>query len=273
MATATWFIPLLVATATAMEFAPATVRSDEAADTGNWTVGNCILAQFAMEITLYPNKTNPNVTEVIDVPKHAKVDQKASNCGNGTTQDLSLFWTVRESNSTNLLMRNLTLRFGRKNETGYGIRQAWGTFELAYFDYNATNGNKTDTEKIVSAVKIDTHDVPKLMFEVPFHYSYLCGDVGTWQYYSALDYNFTTNPPNIMLDNATVSARHFRFDAFREYDKPHPLTYRPVMDCAYVPNDIVPVAVGVTLAVLVVLVLAAYLFGRRRARQRGYQSV
>ena len=38
-------------------------------------------------------------------------------------------------------------------------------------------------------------------------------------------------------------------------------------------HDIVPVAVGVTLAVLVVLVLVAYLFGRRRARQRGYQSV
>ena len=48
---------------------------------------------------------------------------------------------------------------------------------------------------------------------------------------------------------------------------------KPPMDCAYQPNDVVPVAVGVTLAVLVVLVLVAYLFGRRRARQRGYQSV
>merc|ERR1712079_817699 len=94
----------------------------------------CILAQFAMEITLYPNKTNPN--------------------------------------ATNSLMRNLTLRFGRKNETGYGVRQAWGTFQLAYFDYNETKGNETNTYKIVSSVKIDTHDVPKLMFEVPFHYSY-----------------------------------------------------------------------------------------------------
>jgi lysosomal-associated membrane protein 1/2 len=45
------------------------------------------------------------------------------------------------------------------------------------------------------------------------------------------------------------------------------------MDCDYQPNDIVPVAVGVTLAALVVCVLLAYLFGRRRARQRGYQSV
>ena len=51
------------------------------------------------------------------------------------------------------------------------------------------------------------------------------------------------------------------------------ISFKPPMDCAYQPNDVVPVAVGVTLAVLVVLVLVAYLFGRRRARQRGYQSV
>jgi len=278
MATATLFMSLLMAAAANAvvaenaAFTTNLMLGDEDADIGNWTVGKCILAQFAMEITLHANTTHQNETTVIQVPRHAVVDQSASNCDN-TTQDLSLFWTVRELNSTNDLMRNLTLRFGRKNETGYGLRQAWGTFQLAYFDYNATKGNETTTYKIVSSVKIDTHDVPKLMFEVPFHYSYLCGDVGKWQFYSQLDYNFTTNPPNIMLNNATVSAKHFRFDAFREYDKPHPLVYRPPMDCAYQPNDVVPVAVGVTLAVLVVLVLVAYLFGRRRARQRGYQSV
>merc|ERR1712117_943025 len=242
MATATlngimWLLLAAAAKAVVTEnvaFTSNQMLSDEDADIGNWTVGNCILAQFAMEITLHPNKPNPNATTVIEVPRHAQVDEIASNCNeNGnTTQDLSLFWTDRELNSTNVLMRNLTLRFGRKNETGYGIRQAWGTFQLAYFDYNER----------------DTHDVPKLMFEVPFHYSYLCGDVGKWQFYSELDYNFTTTTPNIMLNNATVSAKHFRFDAFRGYDKPHPLVYRPPMDCAYQPNDVVPVAVGVTLA-------------------------
>jgi len=38
-------------------------------------------------------------------------------------------------------------------------------------------------------------------------------------------------------------------------------------------SDIVPIAVGCALAALVVIVLIAYLIGRRRARQRGYQSV
>jgi lysosomal-associated membrane protein 1/2 len=38
-------------------------------------------------------------------------------------------------------------------------------------------------------------------------------------------------------------------------------------------TDIVPIAVGASLAGLVVVVLIAYLIGRRRSRARGYQSV
>ena len=45
------------------------------------------------------------------------------------------------------------------------------------------------------------------------------------------------------------------------------------MDCDYKPNDIIPIAVGVALAALVVAVLVAYIVGRNRQRQRGYQSV
>ena len=45
------------------------------------------------------------------------------------------------------------------------------------------------------------------------------------------------------------------------------------MDCLYEPNDVVPIAVGVALAVLIVVVLVAYIVGRRRNQARGYQSV
>jgi lysosomal-associated membrane protein 1/2 len=38
-------------------------------------------------------------------------------------------------------------------------------------------------------------------------------------------------------------------------------------------SDTVPIAVGAALAGLVVIVLIAYLIGRRRSRARGYQSV
>merc|ERR1712071_659086 len=52
--------------------------------------------------------------------------------------------------------------------------------------------------------------------------------------------------------------------------------FNSAVDCAadgVVTSDIVPIAVGCALAALVVVVLIAYLIGRRRARQRGYQSV
>jgi len=38
-------------------------------------------------------------------------------------------------------------------------------------------------------------------------------------------------------------------------------------------TDVVPIAEGAALAGLVVIVLIAYLVGRRRSRARGYQSV
>lgn len=38
-------------------------------------------------------------------------------------------------------------------------------------------------------------------------------------------------------------------------------------------TDVVPIAVGAALAGLVVIVLIAYLIGRKRSRARGYQSV
>lgn len=38
-------------------------------------------------------------------------------------------------------------------------------------------------------------------------------------------------------------------------------------------TDVVPIAVGGALAGLVIIVLIAYLVGRKRSRARGYQSV
>ena len=44
-------------------------------------------------------------------------------------------------------------------------------------------------------------------------------------------------------------------------------------DCAFDTPDVVPIAVGCALAALVVIVLIAYLVGRRRAQARGYLSM
>lgn len=44
-------------------------------------------------------------------------------------------------------------------------------------------------------------------------------------------------------------------------------------DCEFDTPDIVPIAVGIALAALVVVVLVAYLVGRRRSQTRGYLSM
>jgi len=75
------------------------------------------------------------------------------------------------------------------------------------------------------------------------------------------------------LKNETIiSATSVRFDAFRPSIIP-PTDFQSPMDCDYQPNDVVPIVVGVCLAALVVFVIIAYMVGRRRHRQRGYESV
>ena len=49
--------------------------------------------------------------------------------------------------------------------------------------------------------------------------------------------------------------------------------FQTPMDCDYMPNDVVPIAVGITLALLIVFILVFYIIGRRRQRFSGYESV
>lgn len=70
-----------------------------------------------------------------------------------------------------------------------------------------------------------------------------------------------------------VHLSHVQVEAFRSQTDQK---FNSAVDCSadgILTSDIVPIAVGCALAALVVVVLIAYLIGRRRARQRGYQSV
>ena len=89
----------------------------EAADVGNWTVGKCIMAQFAMEFTLRPEAINPNKTVLVKVGPRAKADKDQKYCGN-TTQELNLHWyDAQRNNTAELLFRNITITIGRNNST------------------------------------------------------------------------------------------------------------------------------------------------------------
>ncbi len=92
------------------------------ADVGNWTVSDCIMAQFGMELVLFPPSNKTNATDAsfppmtIKVPADAEVDADKSNC-KGATQSLSLDWTEKAPNGTDLLVRNITVEFANFNDS------------------------------------------------------------------------------------------------------------------------------------------------------------
>lgn len=113
---------LLAAAALAAASLPAAAEAGLTdADVGNWTVGDCIMAQFAMELVAHlPNSTNVTVPPLhLLVPVGAKADQNQANCKlDQDRQSLSLSWTDRAVNGTyEPLGRNLTIIFAKLNDT------------------------------------------------------------------------------------------------------------------------------------------------------------
>ncbi len=158
----------------------------------------------------------------------------------------------------------------------YGVHRFYGIFELAHFQQNYSSHNQTSLINITSYVDVDTGEKTgdKIMFRTPLNRSFLCVRLDPIQVPSHLHYSFPDAPAQgTRLPNDTsVDARKVQFDAFRPKDAPRS-NFQVPMDCDYQPNDIVPIVVGVCLAALVVFVIVAYVIGRRRHRQRGYQSV
>jgi len=99
-------------------------------------------------------------------------------------------------------------------------------------------------------------------FATPLAMSYHCNK------YQPLAFT-NSKESTVTVANATIS--HVQLEAFHKQKSDQFSTAR---DCEAIDTpDIVPIAVGCALAGLVVVVLIAYLVGRRRAQARGYLSM
>ena len=97
-----------------------------------------------------------------------------------------------------------------------------------------------------------------MSFETPVKMSYHCN--------KERSLNLTSS-----VAGSTVTLSHFNLEAFRTQMDDKLSTAK---DCEGVDTpDIVPIAVGCALALLIVIVLIAYLVGRRRQQARGYLSM
>jgi len=99
----------------------ASVSADEVpGDIGNWTVGDCILVQFSLDIALRPDEANTSDVVKVSLPLWAKADKDQSQCQyeGGNEQHLALFWQNLAHNSTDdHLNRNVTVVFAKRNDT------------------------------------------------------------------------------------------------------------------------------------------------------------
>ncbi|OXA51562.1 lysosome-associated membrane glycoprotein 1 [Folsomia candida] len=222
---------------------------------GKWTLENannetCIIIKGAIEVSItYLDVEKKNRTANVDIP--IKGVTVSGNCSLGV---IKLTWTV-VTNHTN----SVEFTF-EKNETAsittdgisagkYALQNVTGTLykDPAVF-VNATNPNKDFTFNILD----------KAAFQTPFNHSYSCLQQETLKSEDGF---------------VTLKLTDMRLDAFRKTGK-NDTNFNPSIDCpADDASDVVPIAVGAALAGLVVIVLIAYLIGRRRSRSRGYQSV
>lgn len=244
-------------------------------EVGNWSVGNCLMASFDLEMTIYPNNSDRNASSVLSVPVTASVVSDPNTCQNNETQQLKLAWSDTAQNGTELL-RNLTISF-HLNKTDYGINEIYGFFVMGL--WNETESHVNDKNETVNVTvlhqNILTVDSGKmkdnLLLKTPINRSYLCANPGN----VSLSTHLLTNngsPLGEVMKNTTFFAKTVRFDVFRGPNTT-PNVMQTALNCDYRPNDFVPIGVGIALALLVGFVLTAYLIGRRRVRQRGYQSV
>ena len=217
----------------------------------NVTVGNttCILLKMAASFSIpYSRTDKKNDTATINVLKTANV---TGNCGNDTQVIVLSFGDV---NAT----RKLTISFAKDNKSDpntYNISQ----IQLDYFadsttfpDHdgpakralvltNLNNGNNAEMTKVGNS------------FECKSNQSFAITQSGT--------------------KDATLTLSNAQYEAYRTAKGGSFSTGSACAADAAGTSNIVPIAVGCALAALVVIVIIAYLIGRRRAKTKGYQSM
>jgi len=171
------------------------------------------------------------------------------------------------------LRRHVAITF-QKNLTAnnYGVIRIDATIDTQWkMTTNASNATVLTREFVDLSTFAPPGKEPE--FKTPLNRSFLCADVGDVGMDGFLKLEPQTSP-DLKLGRANMTATKVQLDAFRSEDARKKVNvFQIPLDCAFHPSDVVPIIVGCALAGLVVLVLIAYLIGRRKSRARGYQSV
>ncbi|KAG5342888.1 LAMP1 protein, partial [Acromyrmex heyeri] len=212
--------------------------------TGKWKVKEnntiCILIQMAVQFNVSYTTDNVTIYKVMDVPSNSNATGKCDK----TEQNLTLSWESQNKTTQD----NFTIHFV-KNETEKYYSLHHFEISLAAEEFPNDKSNKTVTV---------IHVIPQ--FKTGLSNSYKC--------IKEQQLDLTLKGNNVTVGFLKVT--NLQFQAFRGDNT---TVFGLAKDCSFDTPDIVPITVGCALAGLVVIVLIAYLVGRRRSQARGYLSM
>ncbi|XP_044595140.1 lysosome-associated membrane glycoprotein 1-like isoform X2 [Cotesia glomerata] len=212
--------------------------------TGTWVVNGtnhttCIMVKMAAQLNVtYLNKDNKTMHQLITLPNNT-MSNATGDCG-AAEQYIMISW-----NSSMALNDTVVLHFN-KNGTKYSLHHV----EANLAPQDLPSYQFKDTLMMIH----NTSEYP-----VAVSNSYRCT--------KAVKLNLNSNVPNT---TAVFEVSDLQFQAFRSDNT---TAFGFAEDCAFETQDVVPIAVGCALIALVIIVLIAYLVGRRRSQARGYLSM
>nr|KAG5697908.1 hypothetical protein BaRGS_026846 [Batillaria attramentaria] len=212
----------------------------------------CIVFQATIIFNNFTYEKKDNTTGTVNdifIPYNSSDVQYSGNCGdeNSTTQTLNITFNTDWQ---------LTLTFAKGAAEDASQLGASDKYSLRDIDltYNTTSFPDVKT---AGQVKVNATNLK----------NYLTGSAGG-------SYRCDTNLPQSLSNGVVFETRDLQYKAFNT-DNDTTFSSDNVSECPGddESNSIVPIAVGAALAGLVVIVLIAYLIGRRRSKRQGYESV
>uniref|UniRef100_A0A1A9WEQ5 Lysosome-associated membrane glycoprotein 5 n=1 Tax=Glossina brevipalpis TaxID=37001 RepID=A0A1A9WEQ5_9MUSC len=189
----------------------------------------------------YETKDNKLAYGLYNIPQNGKIED--ANCEPNTTQGLQINWGPLEAQHI------MALHFSNNN----------GTTSLNSMMFTIPLMNNTFADAKANQTIQLLHRDP--IFATPIKMSYHC-----------------TRPQIINMTHTimdtevvgTVKVHDVQMEAFRSGNK---TGFSAARDCdSTETSDVVPIAVGIALAALIMIVLVSYLCARRRSNSRGYMS-
>lgn len=203
------------------------------------TNNTCILLKAAIQLGVTYVTVDEQVREAILVlDNETVVDRERSSCSSPPGE------------------QSLVLRFGNNSLSLVFAKNGTVYLHRVTVDYTTSPALFPHAAKPVEHVTVENNTL--VLYSVPEDRSYHCN----------------VKQPVYVGANVTLDVLNIQLQAFMNTTAETTGQFGDAVECSAGDiSNIVPIAVGSALAALVIIVLIAYLIGRSKSRQKGYQSV